>query len=175
MAIALSELSVSYFIQGLGTLKHCLGLGQDHVRETGGDAASLLTARLYPDMFTLTQQIQSASDTARRACARLADAEIPSVPDEESTFDELFARIDGTVAYLESVDRAAIDASEDRTIVLPLRGTTLTFSGRGYLLGFAVPNFGFHVSMAYAILRSQGVSLGKQDYLRAFVGPNLAG
>jgi hypothetical protein len=125
----------------------------------------LLAARLYPDMFALTRQVQIACDTAKGAVARLAAVEVPKHEDTETTFAELQQRIARVVAFIESVAPAQIDGSEDRKITLTLRGQETVFTGLQYLMGFVLPNFYFHAATAYGILRHNGVELGKRDFL----------
>ena len=131
------------------------------------DPAVLATARLIEDMKPLTAQYQFASDSAKNAVARLIGVEPPSMPDTEATFAELQARCDKTIAFIEGVDPAAFAGSEDRevTITFP-NGMGYRFAGGDYLRRFALPNFYFHATTAYAILRAQGISLGKPDYLQ---------
>jgi len=129
------------------------------------DPVALSTYRLYPDMFPFTRQVQIACDTAKGAVARLAGAEIPKYEDTEQTFAELKARIAKTLDFIESVGAAKIDGSEDKEIVLAMRSGERRFKGMQYLLGHAYPNFYFHVTTAYAILRHNGVDVGKGDFI----------
>lgn len=131
------------------------------------DSAVLVDARLIEDMKPLTAQYQFASDSAKNAIARLAGIEPPSMPDTETTFAELQARCDKTIAFIESVAPAALAGSEGREVSIKFpNGMGYRFTGGDYLRKFALPNFYFHATMAYAILRAQGVSLGKPDYLQ---------
>ncbi|MCY1408191.1 hypothetical protein D9M71_235100 [compost metagenome] len=116
-------------------------------------------------MLPLARQVQIASDSAKGCAARLAGIDIPVYPDDETTFDELQARIARTIRFLEGIKAEQLDGSETRTIQLKLRNREVTFSGRDFLLGFATPNFYFHVTTAYDILRHNGVEIGKMDYL----------
>lgn len=138
----------------------------DKAAASGKDEATLVEARLAPDMFALARQVQIASDAAKGAAARLTDSEAPAMPDTESTLAELKDRCARTIAYLESVDPAAYDAGATRevTITFP-NGGGIKFDGATFLTGFALPNFYFHATTTYAILRAQGVELGKQDFL----------
>lgn len=130
------------------------------------DEAALIEARLAPDMFPLARQIQIASDAAKGAGARLTGVEAPAMPDTETTFAQLKQRCDSTIAYLQSVDPAAYDAGLGKEVVITFpNGAGLRFDGETFLTGFALPNFYFHASMTYAILRAQEVDLGKQDFL----------
>ena len=130
------------------------------------DEAALLKASLAPDMFALPRQIQIASDSVKAAAAKLTGTEAPAMPDTEASFAELKERCAKTIAYLKSVDEAAYNAGADSEIVMNFpNGGGMRFDGTTYLSGFVVPNFYFHASMVYAILRAAGVSVGKFDYL----------
>ena len=129
------------------------------------DPAVLINARLYPDMFPLSRQVQIASDVAKGAVSRLAGLEPPKYEDNESTFPELLARLDKTIALLASCKPEQLDGSEDKTIVLPMHDKTVTFTGASYLHDFVLPNVYFHVTTVYAILRHNGVEIGKKDFL----------
>ncbi|MGH7012020.1 MAG: DUF1993 domain-containing protein, partial [Caulobacteraceae bacterium] len=127
----------------------------------------LFTARLAPDMFPLSRQVQIASDTSRGAAARLAGEEMPSWPDEEATFFDLSHRITRTRDYLKDFSASRLEGSESREVVLKMREGELKFTGESFLFGFAIPNFFFHLATAYDILRFNGVDLGKRDFLGA--------
>ena len=129
------------------------------------DANVLLQSRLYPDMFPLLQQVQLACDFAKGASARLAGVTVPAFPDEEKTVDELKARIAKVLAFIESVPKADVDAGVERTITLKLRDRTVEMKGVDYLNNMAMPNFYFHCTTVYAILRHNGVVVGKRDFL----------
>jgi hypothetical protein len=132
------------------------------------DPTNYLGLRLAPDMLPFARQIQIASDTVKNCVARLAGTEPPKWPDEEKTLDELRARIRKTIEYAESLPAGKLDGSEAREIVMPLGpGRTVTFPGEVFLKHFSLPNFFFHVTMSYALLRHAGVELGKLDYLGA--------
>jgi uncharacterized protein len=132
------------------------------------DSSVLLNSRLYPDMFALTRQVQIASDQAKNGSARLAGVEAPRYEDNETTIDQLKARIAKTVAYLKTLDPKQIDASADREITFPLGPTNKgRMKGDDYLNHFVLPNFYFHLTTAYAILRHCGVDIGKRDFLGA--------
>jgi hypothetical protein len=133
-----------------------------------------MEARLAPDMRPLPAQYQMASDSAKNALARLTGTESPSMPDTETSFSELRDRCDRTIEYLRGFDARSLEGSEDREVVIKFpNGTGYRFRGDEYLAGFALPNFFFHVTTAYAILRNAGVSLGKPDFLRHLGPPNL--
>lgn len=165
MTISMYQASVPVFIRMLNNLAALLEKAAAHAEAKKIDPAVLLNTRLYPDMFPLVRQVQSATDTAKGCAARLAGREPPRYEDNEASFTELFARIRKTVAYLDTAKPAGIDGSEERTVNLTLRDGTLTFTGLAYLLHFALPNFYFHVATAYGILRHCGVELGKTDFL----------
>jgi hypothetical protein len=124
-----------------------------------------VNARLAPDMFALARQIQIASDAAKGCVARLAGAEVPSYPDTESTFPELEARIAKTIAFVKGFTAAEVDGSEERSVTLKMRSGELTLRGQDYLFKLTLPNFYFHITTAYDILRHNGVEVGKMDYL----------
>lgn len=139
--------------------------------EAESDPVALAEARLVEDMRPLTAQYQMASDSAKNAMARLMGIEPPAMPDTETTLTELKERCDKTIAFIESVDPAALEGSESRDIVMKFpSGVGYRWKGADYLRSFALPNFYFHATAAYAILRVQGVSLGKPDYLQ-HLGP----
>jgi uncharacterized protein len=146
----------------------------DKALAEGKTEAALLEARLADDMRPFPAQIQMASDSAKNAMARLAGIEAPAMPDTEASFAELKARCARTIAFVESVQRAALDGAEDRTVELKFpNGMGYRFTGAQYLTGFALPNFYFHATTAYAILRNQGVGLGKPDFLQHLGAPNI--
>ncbi|MGZ2743993.1 DUF1993 domain-containing protein [Burkholderia stagnalis] len=165
MSISMYQASVPVLIRGLTSLQHILGKAQAHAAEKQIDPSVFIGARLYPDMLPLVRQVTIATDTAKGCAARLAGIEIPSYPDVEQTFDELQARLQKTIDYLKGFEAAQIDGTEDRQIVLKMRVGPLEFTGQSYLLGFVLPNFFFHVTTAYDILRHNGVELGKLDFL----------
>lgn len=165
MAISMYQASVPVFERMLVNLRGILEKGAAHAQARKFDPAVLVQARLYPDMFPLSRQVQIASDNAKGCAARLAGVEIPKYEDTESSFPELTARIDKTLAFLKTLKPGQIDGSEERPVTLQLRTGALEFKGQAYLLNFALPNFLFHVTTAYAILRHNGVELGKPDFL----------
>ncbi|HEX2529757.1 MAG TPA: DUF1993 domain-containing protein [Geminicoccus sp.] len=168
MPLSMYQASVPVFIRHLRNLSEILKKAVAHAEERAEAPSLLIEARLAPDMFPLARQIQSVSDTSKGAAARLAGVEVPSFPDTETTFDELQDRIRKTIAFLESVPAGKVEGSEDREVILRPRGNEMRFKGQDYLLDFALPNFFFHVTIAYAILREQGVPIGKMDYLGSF-------
>lgn len=161
------QASVPVLSRGLTNLQSILRKAQQHAQTSGYDAEVLLQARLYPDMFPLLRQVQIACDTAKFAAERLAGAEPRRFEDNEVSFEQVLARVQAVVDYLGTFGAAQIDGSETRTVVVPSRSGERTFDGRGYLLGFVLPNLHFHTSIVYALLRHNGVPLGKLDYLGA--------
>mgnify|MGYP001230990173 CR=1 FL=1 len=162
---SLYDASVPVLIRGLNNLSAILDKAEAHAAAGGPSTDVLAEMRLAPDMLPLARQIHLASDSAKGCGARLAGVPVPSYPDTEKTFAELKQRIARTVDFLEGLDAAQVDGAEDRTVTLKLGGKDVAFTARDYLFGFVVPNFFFHVTTAYAILRHAGVPLGKRDYL----------
>ncbi len=165
MPLSLYQASVPVFIRMLGNLSEILKKAEAHAEEKKIDPAVFVTARLAPDMFPLARQVQIATDGVKGCAARLAGVEIPSYPDTESTFPELQARIAKTVAFLKTFTAEQIDGNEEREINLKAGARELSFKGEAYLLHFVLPNLYFHVTAAYAILRHNGVAIGKSDFL----------
>jgi hypothetical protein len=165
MTLSMYQASAPVFIQGLTGLGGVIDKAAAHAAERKIDPAALLQARLYPDMFAFTRQVQIATDFAKGAVARLAGVDFPAYEDVETSFEELKARVDKTVAYIRTLDATQIDGSEDRGISLVRRGETTVVKGQAYLLEQAMPNFYFHITTAYAILRHNGVEVGKRNFL----------
>jgi hypothetical protein len=165
MTISMYTASTPRLANTLKNLSAILTKAEAHAAARKIDPAVLLGARLYPDMFALTRQVQIACDTAKGAIARLAGLEIPKHEDTEQTFAELQQRVAKVIAFIESVSPQQIDGSEDRKITLTLRGQETVFTGLQYLMGFVLPNFYFHSVTAYDILRHNGVEIGKRDFL----------
>jgi uncharacterized protein len=165
MPITLHDLLVPAYLRGFAAMSAYLEKARDHADANGIAHAELLEARLFPDMAPLTGQVQRASDTAKFAVARLSGTPGPSMADDEASFAELAARISATVEYLKSVPADAVNGREDADVELKAGGGSFMLKGLGYAQGFALPNFYFHITTAYAILRHKGVPLGKMDYL----------
>jgi hypothetical protein len=166
MTITMHSASVPIFERQLGALLTWLDKAEAHAAARKFDPANYLQLRLAPDMLPFVSQIRIAGDTAKGCAARLAGQEIPKFEDNEASLVELRERVRRTLDYLESVPASAIDGSEGREVVLPMRNRDpIRFTGETYLRHWALPNFFFHVSMAYALLRHAGVELGKADYL----------
>ncbi|MCT7663383.1 DUF1993 domain-containing protein [Shinella kummerowiae] len=165
MSISPYELSIPTFQRGFAVLSKLLAKAEAFAEEKKIKPEILVNARLSPDMLSLAGQIQRLSDTAKGAASRLTGTDAPSFPDDETTLADLRARIDKTTTYLASVSEAAFEGAAERTVVLKTRGGETTFTGKDYLLTFALPNFYFHLTTAYAILRHNGVAVGKLDFL----------
>lgn len=159
------ENSVPVFIRLLDALAGVLKKGQQFAAERKVAESVLLQSRLACDMFPLTRQVQIACDMAKGGGARLAGVPVPSWPDDEVDFAQLFARIEKTKQFLSSLDKAAFEGSESRTVSLKIAGNEMEFVGQPYLLLFVLPNFYFHLTATYAILRHNGVPLEKRDFI----------
>jgi uncharacterized protein len=168
MTLSMSQASLPAFIIGLNALSANIDKAKAFETAKKLDPTVLPNFRLAPDMFPFTRQVQIATDMAKRGAARLTDADAPSFEDNEATLDQLKSRIEKTISYLKTVDTKKIDASADRDITFPIGGTNKgQMKGDDYLNHFVLPNFYFHLTAAYAILRHCGVELGKQDFLGA--------
>ena len=165
MTISMYQTSVPAFVHTLTQLSAILDKAEAYAAAKKIDPAVLVNARLYPDMFPLSRQIQIACDFAKGTPARLAGKDVPSWPDNEATFADLKARIAKTIAFAKTFSAADIDGSEGRDISLKWGPQTLSFKGQPYLVHFALPNFYFHAGIAYAILRHNGLDVGKGDFI----------
>ena len=165
MTISMYEASAPRFANALKNLSAILDKAQAHAEAKKIDPAVLLAGRLYPDMFPLVRQVQIASDAAKGPVARLAGVEVPKYEDTEETIADLKARLARTIDFVSSLTPAQIDGTEDKDIHLKLGTREVTWKGMQYLLGFALPNFYFHVVTAYDILRHNGVEIGKRDFI----------
>ncbi|MGB6118615.1 MAG: DUF1993 domain-containing protein [Mesorhizobium sp.] len=162
---SLYDISVPVFIRSFRNLSNNLAKARNWAEETKIPLEDVTGARLIADMLPLTGQIQRASDTARFVPVRVGDMAPLPLADEEKTFDDLQTRIDRTVAFLKNVAPSAFDGQEQRTVTLKFGPRSVDFTGESYILGFAIPNFYFHVTTAYAIMRHKGVPLSKVDFL----------
>ena len=160
------QASVPAFQKHLHALDGILDKTAAHAAAKKIDPAVLLASRLYPDMFDLTRQVQAATDFAKAAPARLANVVVPSFPDTEKTIPELKERIAKTLAFLETIKPDQMTGSEVKEFTIKVGPNDMAFKGLDYLLHFALPNFYFHCTTAYAILRHNGVELGKRDFMR---------
>ena len=167
MPLTMYQASAPRFANTLRNLSAILDKAQAHAEAKKLDPAALTQARLFPDMFPLVRQVQIACDTAKGAVARLAGLEIPKHEDTEQTFADLKARIAKTLDFVESAKPAQLDGAEEKEITLKMRSGDVKYKGLQYLLGHAYPNFYFHVTTAYNILRHNGVEVGKKDYIGA--------
>ncbi|MGF9562062.1 DUF1993 domain-containing protein [Neorhizobium sp. JUb45] len=165
MSLSLYDITLPAFIRAFENLSAILKKGEAFADEKGLDHKTLLEARLIEDMAPLTSQIQRASDTAKFVAVRVAGIDDVPMADEEVTFADLHARIEKTVEILKAVEASAMEGKDDIEVVLKTGSGSTTFTARDYVLGFAIPNFYFHVTTAYAILRHKGVPIGKMDYL----------
>jgi hypothetical protein len=165
MSLSYYQLSVPVFLRGLDNLSKLLDKAVEHCAANGVAMEELLLARLAPDMFTLTGQIQTASDASKLCTARLAGVSAPSYPDTETTLEQLRERIVNTQAFIRSVTPEQYEANAGKTITLKTPGRDMIFSQQDYLLHFAHPNFYFHLTTAYDVLRHKGVAIGKMDFL----------
>lgn len=165
MALSLYDASIPVYLQMIGNLSAILDKAQAHAKANGAEVADYLQARLADDMHPLSRQIQMVSDAAKGGAARLAGVSPPSMPDTETTWAELKERLQKTIDFVSSIKREQVEGDENRTVELPLPGRTMTFTARDFLFSFSLPNFFFHVTTAYALLRQQGVPLGKMDFL----------
>lgn len=167
MKLDVYEASIPVVLGALANLDALLDKLAAHAQTSGVDEKVYLAARLYPDMFDCTKQIQVACDFAKNLAARLSAQEPPKFADTETTIAELKARVAKTVAFVGGVPRAAFDGAEDRTVVFPMGKETMSITGLAYLTRFGLPNFYFHFTAAYAILRHCGVPLVKRDFIGA--------
>lgn len=165
MTISMYAASVPVFKQMLGSLSELLGKAEAHAIGKKIDPSALLQARLFPDMFPLMRQIMIAADFAKGACARLAGVDVPKYEDTEQSFADLKDRIAKTLAFIDTLPSSDIDGSEERDITTSAGPNSKTFKGQKYLLQYALPQFFFHATTAYAILRHNGVEVGKKDFM----------
>ena len=165
MSLSMYHASAPVLAHGLNSLKNILDKAKAHAAARQIDASVLISGRLSPDMFPLYRQVHIATDMAKGCVARLAGADIPHYEDNETSFDTLLHRIEKTIAYIKTFTAGQIDGSEERHIQLNMPNGKFEFSGINYLLYFVIPNFYFHITTSYDILRHMGVELGKADYL----------
>ena len=164
MSLTMYQASIPSFLRMLGNLSAILDIAAAHAEAKKIDPSIFINARLAPDMFPLSRQIQIATDMVKGCAARLAGIDVPSYEDNETTFAELQARITKTNEFLQSVSAPQIEGSEDRQITVKFGSRELSFLGQGYLFDFVIPNFHFHLTTTYTILRHNGVEIGKKDY-----------
>jgi hypothetical protein len=164
MSLTMYQASIPVFVRMLGNLSNILDKAATHAETKKIDPAIFVNGRLTPDMFPLSRQVQIATDVVKGCAARLAGVDVPSYEDNEATFTELQARIAKTKAFIETVNPVQVEGSEERAITLKFGNKELHFLGQAYLLDFVLPNFYFHVTTTYAILRHYGLEVGKTDY-----------
>jgi hypothetical protein len=165
MPVTLYDASVPVYTQMLGALDRILEKAQAYAQARGFDDRVLVQSRLFPDMLPLASQVRIACDAARGGTARLAGVEVPKYDDTEQTIAELRDRIARTLAFIGGVPRESIEGQEERDIAIPLRDRRIEMKGQAFLLHWSLPNFFFHVTTAYDILRHNGLEIGKSDYL----------
>ncbi|SDR56027.1 hypothetical protein SAMN05519103_05266 [Rhizobiales bacterium GAS113] len=165
MSLSMHHASVAVFKQSLRALSAVLDKAEAHATARKIEPAALLGARLFPDMFPFSRQVQLTCDFAKNCCARLSGVEAPKFEDKEASFAELKERIAATLAFVDGVKADQIDGTHDKDITLKIAGTDMHLKGRDYLTFFALPNFYFHATTAYDLLRHNGVELGKRDFM----------
>ena len=170
MSITMYSASVPVFVRMLGNLNLWLDKAEAHAQAKKFDPGVYLNARFAPDMLPFTKQIQIACDAVKFGVARLAGVEAPKFEDNEANFADLRARIRKTLDFIQSVPASQIDGTESKDVVVPRRDGSMTLKGEAYLKNFVLPNFFFHVTTTYALLRHNGVDLGKTDFLGALPG-----
>jgi len=168
MSLSMHDLAVPLYVRILDALKGMLDKAAAHAKSSGYDEAVLLEARLYPDMWALRQQVAGATSFAVRGIARLAGLPVPKISEALDTFPDLHRRIDETLAFIRSADKAAVDAGPSRELTVPWGNEQKTMTGLAYYSALALPNFFFHASTAYDILRHNGVPLAKEDFTGPF-------
>lgn len=165
MGISIYDLAIAPLSRTLQNLDHIVGRAEEYAAQRSIEPAALIQARLYPDMLPFVSQVRIATDTAKGAAARLSGTELPRWEDNEETFEEIHGRIRKAVDFLATFRPEQFEGAEHKAIEMNLPKRTVHFSGRDYILNFVLPNFYFHATTAYAILRHNGVAIGKQDYL----------
>ena len=164
MSISMYQVAVPVFVRVLTNLQHVLKLGEAHAKEKNVEGSVLLQTRLIPDMLPLVKQVQIATDMAKNGAARLAGVDPLKFEDNETSFEELYSRIERAIDYIKSFKPEQIDGSETRAVQIKSRNGEVNFEGQAYLLHFVLPNLFFHCTTAYNILRSTGTNIGKQDF-----------
>ena len=167
MSLSMHQVSVPVFVRALTNLKAILAKGAAHAAAKKIDESAFMQARLAPDMFPLPQQVQIATDMARGGAARLAGSEPPKFDDNETSFAELIARVERTIAFVQALPAAQFDGAATRQITRPVRGQPKVFTGVNYLQQFILPNLYFHMTATYLLLRHNGVDVGKADFIGA--------
>ena len=166
MSVSMHAIAVPSFQKHLHALDGIIDKAIAYAGARKIEPPTLLHARLYPDMFSFVRQVQAACDFAKAGTARLANIDVPSHPDTETTFEDLKARIAKTLEFVASVAPEQMTGSEERSFTIKVGPNDMTFTGKDYLLHFALPNFYFHCTTAYGILRHNGLDIGKRDFMR---------
>lgn len=167
MAVSMNQISLPVFVRHLNGLAGCMKKAQALYAEKKYDETTLLNYRFYPDMFSFARQVQAATDHARTCTALLAGAEAPKFEDNEKSLADLIARVEKTVAWLNSIKAEQVEGSEGKPVTVKMRDRELNFKGLELLLNRSMPNFYFHATTAYDIMRHNGVELGKRDFMGA--------
>jgi hypothetical protein len=167
MTISMYQASVPVFVRALTNLRAVLQKGEAFAGEKGFAPEVLVQTRLIADMLPLVRQVQIATDMAKNGACRLAGIDPPKFEDDETTYAQLYARIDRAIEVIQGVSAAQLDGSETRAITLPMRTGEMKFEGQSYLLDFVIPNLFFHCTTSYVILREAGVPIGKMDFMGA--------
>lgn len=167
MAISMYQVSVPIFVRRLNGLAGCLKKAQAHYAEKKCEESTLLGYRFYPDMFNFSRQVQAATDHARTCTALLAGLEAPKYEDNENSLAQLIARVEKTIAWLNTIKAEQVDGSEGKTVTVKMRDREMNFTGLDLLQHRSMPNFYFHSTTAYDIMRHNGVELGKRDFMGA--------
>ncbi len=165
MSLSMYQASVPVFLQFLNGMSGVLAKAAEFATAKKIDPAVLLGSRIYPDMFPLARQVREATNHSANACARLAGVELPKLPDGDATFDDLQARIAAAIQFLKGLTPAQIDGTEDKIVTMQFGPNSRDFKGQAFLLTFSMPNFFFHATTAYAILRQYGFEVGKRDFM----------
>ena len=167
MSLTVYQASVPGMLQTLNALLGILNKAQAHCEARKIDPAVMINLRLFPDMHPFARQIQITTDQVKGLMARMTGREVPAWPDNESTFDQLKARVTKAIDYVQSFKPEDLEGSETRQITMPVGGNEMTFPGSAYAFNIVLPNFYFHATTAYAILRQAGVEIGKRDFMNA--------
>jgi len=165
--VSLYSLNITLFVRALTNLSAVLKKGEEYAKANNIDPATLIEARLYEDMGNLAFQIQRCSDSSKLAAVRIAGVETVSMADTETTFEQLYERIQKTIDFLNAVDEKAYEGKESVDVTFKLGPNNVTYNGEDYMIKFCIPNFFFHVTTAYDILRNKGIPVGKKDFLHA--------
>lgn len=165
MALSMYDGSVPQFKKMLNNLALILKKGEEHATQKNITPDILVNARLFPDMFSLVKQVQIATDQVKNGLARLAGIEIPKFEDNEITFSDLYVRVEKTIQFLDQIKPEQVNSSDQKEIKFSIKEWNFEFVGNQYLFAWIIPNFYFHITTAYNILRHNGVEIGKADYL----------